>query len=228
MGHRVRWRSSSEAETPSARGLSDFRRLFLRVRRRPSAKQQKAYTGFSIVRRDVEGPSSATQADRRMQRANSILLRSVFSAAVVCAVLRAATLGGADRAGSLPNGNVRETGPILVRSISTIKSPVCSATRNLISESAPALAEGHGEAALHSCANVAPPIDDRSKPAHKPPGVVALTFLNLGEPPARLDALSTNLIGFGKSRDGIIGRRGASPSSDPISQSCVAEVRGPE
>ena len=70
-----------------------------------------------------------------MQRANSILVRSVFSAAVVCAVLRAATLSGADRAGSLPNGNVRETGPILVRSISTIMTPVRSATRNLVSES---------------------------------------------------------------------------------------------
>src|SRR5271166_2186573 len=99
-----------------------------------------------------------------MQRGNSVLLRSVFSAAIVCAVLRAATLSGADRAGPLPNGNVRETGPILVRSISTIKTPVCSATRNLISESATVAAEGHGEAALHSCANVAPPIHDRSKP----------------------------------------------------------------
>jgi hypothetical protein len=104
-----------------------------------------------------------------MQRANSILLRSVFSAAVVCAVLRAATIGGADRAGSLPNGNVRETGPILVRSISTIRTPVCPATRNLISESARTLAEGHGEAALHSCANAAPPIHDLSKLARKPP-----------------------------------------------------------
>ena len=70
-----------------------------------------------------------------MRRANSIRLRSVLSAAVVCAVLRAATIGGADRAGSLPNGNIRETGPILVRSISTIKMPVCPAARNLISES---------------------------------------------------------------------------------------------
>ena len=117
-----------------------------------------------------------------MQRANSILLRSAFSAAVVCAVLRAATLGGADRAGSLSNGNVRETRPILVRSISTIKTPVCPAPRNLISESAPAPAEGRGEAALSSCANVAPLIHDRSKPAHQRPGVVALTSLNPARP----------------------------------------------
>ena len=117
-----------------------------------------------------------------MQRANSILLRSVFSAAVVCAALRAATIGGADRAGSLPNGNIRETGPILVRSISTIKTPVCPATRNLISESAPSPAEGQGEAALYSCANVTPLIHDRSKPAHQPPGVVALTSLNPASP----------------------------------------------
>ena len=161
-----------------------------------------------------------------MQRANSILLRSLFSAAVVCAVLRAATIGSADRAGSLPNGNVRETGPILVRSISTIKTPVCPATRNLISESAPALAEGYGEAALHYCANAAPPIHDLSKFARKPPGVVALAFPNLAS--SELDALSTKLIGFGKSRGGIVGRGGAPPSSDPMSQCCVADVRSSE
>jgi hypothetical protein len=153
-------------------------------------------------------------------------VRSVFSAAVVCAVLRAATIGGADRAGSLPNGNVWETGPILVRSISTIKRPACPATRNLISESAPALAEGHGDVALHSCANTVPPIHDFSKLARKPPGVVALAFPNLAS--SELDALSTNLIGFGKSRGGIVGRGGAPPSSDPISQCCVADVRSSE
>ena len=32
-GHRLRSRLSSETGTPSARGLSNFRRLFLRVRR---------------------------------------------------------------------------------------------------------------------------------------------------------------------------------------------------
>ena len=98
-----------------------------------------------------------------MRRANSILMRSAVSAAVMCAVLRAATIGGDDRAGSLLNGNVREPGPILVRSISTIKMPVCPATRYpMISESAPALAEGRREAAVHSCANAAP-VHDLSK-----------------------------------------------------------------
>jgi hypothetical protein len=33
---------SSEAGAPSARGLSNFRRLFLRVRRRPSAKRAES------------------------------------------------------------------------------------------------------------------------------------------------------------------------------------------
>jgi hypothetical protein len=117
-----------------------------------------------------------------VQRGHSILLRSVVSAAIVCAVFRVATLSGADRAGSLPNGSARETGPILVRSISTIKTPVCSATRNLISEPATVVAEGHGEAALHSCANAAPPMHERSKPARKPPGIVALAFLNPASP----------------------------------------------
>jgi hypothetical protein len=67
---------------------------------------------------------------------------------------------------------------MLVRSISTIKSPVCSATRDPISESAPAPAEGNGEVALRACANVAAPIHDRSKPARKPPGGGALAFVN--------------------------------------------------
>jgi hypothetical protein len=77
----------------------------------------------------------------------------------------------------------------------TIKTPACSATRNPTSEFATVAAEGHGEAALHSCANVAPPIHDRS---------VALAFLNPASPQARLDALSTNLIGLGKRRGGIV------------------------
>jgi hypothetical protein len=79
---------------------------------------------------------------------------------------------------------------------------------------------------LHSCANAAPPIHDLSKLARKPPGVVALAFPNLAS--SKLDALSTNLIGFGKSRRGIVGRGAAPPSSDPISQCCVADVRSPE
>jgi len=35
-------------------------------------------------------------------------------------------------------------------------------------------------------------------------------------------------IGLGKSAGENVGRRGASPKSDPISQSWVADVRGPE
>ena len=87
------------------------------------------------------------------------------AAAAICAVLAAATFSGAHRAGSLA-----------IRT--TIKKPVCSAARNLTSESATVAAEGHGEAALHSCANVAPPIHDRSKPARKPSSIGALAFLN--------------------------------------------------
>ena len=115
-------------------------------------------------------------------------------------------------------------GPILVRSISTIKTPVCPATRNLISGAG--AGRGYGEAALHYCANAAPPIHDLSKFARKPPGVVALAFPNLAS--SELDALSTKLIGFGKSRGGIVGRGGAPPSSDPMSQCCVADVRSSE
>ena len=117
-----------------------------------------------------------------MQRENSVLLRSVFSIAIVCAVLGAASLSGADRAGSLPNGIARETGPIFVRSISTIKTPLCSVTRNPLSVSVTVAAEGHDEAASHSCAIAAPSIHDRSEPARKPPGIVALAFLNPASP----------------------------------------------
>jgi hypothetical protein len=60
------------------------------------------------------------------------------------------------------------------------------------------------------------------------PGIVALAFLNPASPEARLDALSTNVIGLGKSRGGNIGRGGASPTSDQISQSCDADVQGPD
>jgi hypothetical protein len=117
-----------------------------------------------------------------MQRGNSVLLRSVFSAGIVSAALRGATFSGVDRGGSLPNEKVWETGPIPVRSVLTIKTPVCSATRNLVSESASVAAEGHGEAASHSSAIIPPPIHDRSKVARKPPGIVALAFLNPGSP----------------------------------------------
>jgi hypothetical protein len=69
---------------------------------------------------------------------------------------------------------------------------------------------------------------DRSKLARELSGIVALAFLNPASRPARLDALSTNVIGPGKSRGGNVGRGGASPTSDPISQSCIADVQGPE
>jgi hypothetical protein len=64
--------------------------------------------------------------------------------------------------------------------------------------------------------------------ARKPPGIVAFAFLNPASPQTRLDALSTNVIGLGKRWGGIVRRGGASPTSDPISQSSVADVRGPE
>ena len=114
-----------------------------------------------------------------MQRANSVLLRSVFSAATVCAVLRAAIFSGADRGQSIPIGKVWETGRI-VRSILTIKTP-CSATKpnKRVRDGGD---RGHGEAALHSCANVKPPIRKPFKLARKPPGIVALAFLNPASP----------------------------------------------
>jgi hypothetical protein len=169
--------------TLSGRSLSDFRRLFFRVRWRPSANRPERHCAdFSIVRARLKARATSYARDRLMQRGNSVLLRSFFSAAIVCAILRAATLSAADRAGSLPNGSVRETGPILVRSVSTIKMPVCSATRSLISEPATVTAEGHGEAALQSCVNVAPLIHDSSKPTRKPPRIVALAFLNRASP----------------------------------------------
>ena len=112
-----------------------------------------------------------------------------------------------------------------MRSISTIKTPVCPATRNLISESALAPTEKQGQAALYSCANVAALIDGRSKPAHQPPGVVVLTSLKSREPLGRLDALSTKLIELGESMGGIVGPSGAPPSSDPISRCCAARSK---
>jgi hypothetical protein len=46
-------------------------------------------------------------------------------------------------------------------------------------------------------------------------------------PEARLDALSTNVIGLGKSRGGNVGRGDAS-TFDLISPFCVADVQGRE
>ncbi len=183
-GRRMRSRRPSESWTPSALGLSNFRFLFLRARRCPKARCPKTCAEFGFVRRDVEGEGALGHARgiEPMQKRNAVQLRLAFSAAAICAVLAAATFSGAHRAGSLAIRTVRETEPILVRSISTIKKPVCSAARNLTSESATVAAEGHGEAALHSCANVAPPIHDRSKPASKPSSIGALAFLNSASP----------------------------------------------
>ena len=124
-----------------------------------------------------------------MQREISVLLRSVFSVTIVCTVLGAASLSGPDPAGSLPNGIAWEPGPILVGSISTIMTPSCSVTRNPLSVSV--TAERRYEAASHSCAIAAPSTHDSSEPARKPPGVVALAFLNPAGPPPILDVLST-------------------------------------
>ena len=105
-------------------------------------------------------------------------------------------------AGRFRTGTFGKRWPIHLTSISTIKTPACLATRNLKSGFATVAAEGHGEAALHSCAEVPPPSHDRSKLAPKPPGILALAFLKSREPQARLDALATKLIGLGKRRGG--------------------------
>jgi hypothetical protein len=60
---------------------------------------------------------------RPMHKRNAVQLRLAFSAAAVGAVLAAATFSGAHRAGSLVRQTVRETEPVLVGSISTIKNP---------------------------------------------------------------------------------------------------------
>jgi hypothetical protein len=95
---------------------------------------------------------------------------------------------------------------------STIKTPVCSATRN--QQASPRRwRRAHDDAALHSCANVAPPIRDRAEPARKPPGIVGLASLN----PARCSFDKLDRLGGG--RAGIVERGGASLTSNPISQS---------
>ena len=60
---------------------------------------------------------------RPMHKRSAVQLRSAFSVAAVGAVLAAATVSGAHRAGSLVRQTVWETEPILVGSISTIKNP---------------------------------------------------------------------------------------------------------
>ena len=58
-----------------------------------------------------------------MRKRNAVQLRLALSAAVVCAVLAAATSSGAHRAGPLSITMVPETAPILAKSISTIRKP---------------------------------------------------------------------------------------------------------
>ena len=86
--------------------------------------------------------------------------------------------------------------------------------------------EGRGKATLQSCANRQ--IHDRSKLARNLPRTVALALLNLASSKPGLMLFRQTWIGLGKSAGENVGRRGASPKSDPISQSCVADVRGPE
>jgi hypothetical protein len=86
--------------------------------------------------------------------------------------------------------------------------------------------EGRGKATLQSCANRQ--IHDRSKLARNLPRTVALALLNLASSKPGLMLFRQTWIGLGKSAGGNVGRRGASRKSDPISQSCVADVRGPE
>jgi len=58
-----------------------------------------------------------------MHKRNAVQLRSALSAAAICAVLAVATFSGVHRAGSAAIRTVRETEPIVVRSISTIREP---------------------------------------------------------------------------------------------------------
>jgi hypothetical protein len=113
----------SEAGTPSARGLSNFRYLFLQARSRPSGSGPRICAEFGFVGRDVEGHGDRIRTEKTMHKRNAVQLRLAFSAAAVGAVLAAATFSGAHRAGSLVRQTVRETEPILVGSISTIKNP---------------------------------------------------------------------------------------------------------
>jgi hypothetical protein len=89
-------------------------------------------------------------------------------------------------------------------------------------------AEGRGEAASHSCANIPPPIHGRSKLARKPAGIVALAFLNPASPEARLEALSTNVdrAWQEKRRERQTRPRLADIRSDPSTP--VSQVRGPD
>ena len=95
-------------------------------------------------------------------------------------------------------------------------------TRKLSSESASCRPWG----TVHSRADVAPPIHaDLSWRANRPG---SFAFLIPRAPKPGLMLFRQTWIGLGKSRGGNVGRGGASPTYDPISQSCVADVQGPE
>jgi hypothetical protein len=163
---------------------------------------------------------SATQADRDIQSGNSALLRLAFLAAIVCAVLRAATFRDMIEAGRFRTGKVWETGFIPVRSILTISN---EKPNNRIRDGG---GEGCGKAALQSCAN--PRIHDRSKLARNLPRTVALALLNLASSKPGLMLFRQTWIGLGKSAGGNVGRRGASPpirSLNPASPTCAARSK---
>jgi hypothetical protein len=90
------------------------------------------------------------------------------------------------------------------------------------------LADSYYDAAVSG----ADPIDERnpcrSKLARNLRRTIARAFLNLASSKTGLMLFRQTWIGLGKSAAGNVGRRGASPKSDPISQSCVADVRGLE
>jgi hypothetical protein len=86
-------------------------------------------------------------------------------------------------------------------------------------------AEGRGRAVLQSCAN--PQIHDRSKLARNLRRTVALAFLNLASSKPGL-MLFRQTCGSGLARARAGTSDAAAPRQNPISQSCVADVRGPE
>ena len=177
-----------------------------RVRRERSDLRD---TNFMRPRRHRATCSSPRQAAEETDHIASFVVRtgSISAAAESCRREN----GGDDgrRSGNEPDP--REVD-------STIKTPVCSATRN--QQASPRRwRRAHGEAALHSCANVAPPIRDPCRAGAQTARHCRARVPESRQPRVRLDALSTNLIGLGDGRGGIVGRGGASPTSNPISQS---------
>ncbi len=83
-----------------------------------------------------------------MHKRNGVLLRSALSAAAVCAVLAMATSSGAHRAGPPSITMVPEAGPILARSISTIRKPSVEKARASHERFATAVNEARPRSAL--------------------------------------------------------------------------------